>query len=117
MSRSGRNPYAALARGARQVVRAEHQVRAEESICGVVFVSHTEQRDRGEVRTGGFAGDEQPIGAELFAGVLEQPAGSRLAVVRARGIRVLGCEAIVDAHDRDAALVDDDLVEQIHHLG
>jgi len=31
--------------------------------------------------------------------------------------RVLGCEAVVDAHDREATGVDDDLVELIHHLG
>jgi hypothetical protein len=42
--------------------------------------------------------------------VLEEPAGSCLAVVGAGGIWVLGCEAILDAHNRDIALVDDDLV-------
>ena len=66
-----------------------------------MLVAHAEQGDRGEVRAGRLAADEQSIGAELVGRVLEQPAGRGLAVVRARGIRVLGCEAVVDAHDRD----------------
>ena len=82
-----------------------------------MLVLHAEQGHCGEVRAGRLTADEQSIGAELVRRVLEQPASRSFTVVRSRGVRVLRCEAVVDAHDRDVAPVDDDLVELIHHLG
>ena len=108
---------AALAGSARQVVRAEHEVRTEEAINGIVLVPHAEQRHGSEMRAGRLTGDEQPVRAELVPRVLEQPARGRLAVVGSCRVRVLRREPIVDAHDGDIASVDEHLVEQVHHLG
>ena len=82
-----------------------------------MFVTHPEQGDRGKMRSGGLASDEQPVGAELVRRVVEKPAGRRLAIVRPCRIRIFRCEAVGDADHRDVAGVDDDLVERVHHFG
>ena len=80
-------------------------------------VARPQERDRGKGRTGRLAADEKTVGAELARRVLEQPGDDRLAVVRARGPRVLGGEPVVDAHGGDVARAGEARVVGVLHLG
>ncbi len=48
--------------------------------------------------------------------MLEEPHCGGLTIVRARGVGVLGREAVVDAHERQVELFAEDLVKQVGHL-
>ena len=75
-------------------------------------VAQAQQRDDGEVRTGRVAADRQPS----FV-VLEQPERSRLAVVGACGIRMLGREPVVDADRRQPGRLRELPEVRVLHVG
>src|SRR5438067_1575837 len=56
------------------------------------------------------------VRVELALGVLEHPQRRRLAVVWAGGIRMFGCEPVVDADEREIELLAEHLMEEIGHL-
>ena len=78
---------------------AAHQEQPQADVQGV--------RDPEAGEAGADQHQDQPLGAEAtisngFPRVLEQPGRHRNAVIRTRGVRMLGREAVVDRHDRAA---------------